>query len=343
MSPLISFSRSLVCVLCCCAVSAYAQVITSLTTNPPASIRGLSVSADGAIWASGSKGWTARSADGGSTWSWNQLKNYQDLDFRDIHAFSSSSAITVSAGSPAVILLTEDGGLNWKEVYRDSRPEIFLDGLSFYNHRRGLIYGDPIAGQLQLLETTDGGTSWKNISARNPGRLAEGEAAFAASGTGIFTKPGGDTWIATGGRKSRIFYSPDFGNNWRAIECPIIQGEASTGIFSLNFYSRSRGAVAGGDYAKDTLRRNNMLYTRNGGRSWHLPEVAPHGYRSVILHLDKRRLVASGTSGTDMSADGGKTWKPVTSEGFHTAAAARDGRSVYLAGSGGRIARLDLR
>src|SRR5690606_3743308 len=122
---------------------------------------------------------------------------------RDIEAFSAEEAIVVSAGSPAVILLTKDGGNSWKEVYRNVHPDIFLDGMDFWSRQRGLIFGDPILSRMILLKTVDEGESWVDISSNNPISLDTGEAAFAASGTGIRAFNSGTALIATGGRRSR--------------------------------------------------------------------------------------------------------------------------------------------
>jgi hypothetical protein len=44
----------------------------------------------------------------------------------------------------------------------------------------------------------------------------------------------------------------------------------------------------------------------------------------------------------DISSDGGMNWRLVTRDGFHVCGKAKKGKSVFLAGSNGRIARLLL-
>ena len=85
-----------------------AQTIQILHKDKDTSLRGLSVVDNSIAWVSGSKGWTALSRDGGLTWEWKQIKGYENLDFRDIEGFSDTKAIIVSAGTPAVILLTDE-------------------------------------------------------------------------------------------------------------------------------------------------------------------------------------------------------------------------------------------
>ena len=314
------------------------QTLIPLASGKNTSLRGLSVVDETVAWASGSKGWTARSINGGKTWIWKQIPGYENLDFRDIEAFSANRALLLSAGTPAVILLTTDGGSVWKEVYRNDSPEIFLDGMDFWDADRGLIYGDPIKSKLVLLKTRNGGVNWENISQNNTINLMVGEASFAASGTAIRCDSKGNTWIATGGSKSRIFYSSDYGNSWKVNDCPIIQGKSSTGPFSIAFYTKKIGIAVGGDYLIDSSRVNNLILTRNSGKAWLKPFSSTLGYRSAVEYMSKLRLIATGPGGTDISNDGGKTWTNLSKIGYHTVRKAKSGKLVLLTGSDGRIA-----
>ena len=314
------------------------QTLIPLASGKNTSLRGLSVVDETVAWASGSKGWTARSINGGKTWIWKQILGYENLDFRDIEAFSANRALLLSAGTPAVILLTTDGGSVWKEVYRNDSPEIFLDGMDFWDAERGLIYGDPIKSKLVLLKTSNGGVNWENISQNNTINLMVGEASFAASGTAIRCDSKGNTWIATGGSKSRIFYSSDYGNSWKVNDCPIIQGKSSTGPFSIAFYTKKIGIAVGGDYLIDSSRVDNLLLTRNSGKAWLKPFSSTFGYRSAVEYMSKLRLIATGPGGTDISNDGGKTWTNLSKIGYHTVRKAKSGKLVLLTGSDGRIA-----
>ncbi len=322
--------------------SGSSQTLIPLQSGKTTSIRGLSVVNNSVAWISGSNGWIAHTRDAGKTWAWKQLEGYEKLDFRDIEAFSAKKALTVSAGSPAVILLTTNGGINWKEVYRNNSPDIFLDGMDFWSNKQGIIYGDPINGKMQLLKTKDGGNTWENISDNLNIKLTEGEASFAASGTAIRCRPGGKIWIATGGTQSRIFYSDDFAKTWQAFPCPIIQGQNSTGPFSLAFSTNQNGIVVGGDYLKDTLRNNNLLFTNDGGKTWLKPTNTTFGYRSAVEYISEKIVIATGTSGTDTSQDGGLTWQNFSKTGFNSVRKAKKGNWVLLTGNKGQISALNL-
>lgn len=322
----------------------YVQVLCAQTlipqhSGPKTSLRGLSVVNDSVAWVSGSNGTWAISTDAGLNWKWDQLGSYDKLDFRDIEAFSDRKAVMVNAGTPSVILLTDDGGISWKEVYRNESSEIFLDGIDFWDDKNGIIYGDPINGQMVLLKTSDGGNSWINISSNNHIALIRGEASFAASGTGIRCGKNGKVWIATGGAQSRIFYSADYGKSWNAYACPIIQGKSSTGPFSIAFY-KNKGIAVGGDYLQDTSRINNTLLSADKGQTWNQVVIPTFGYRSAVEYLSPKVLVATGPGGTDLSINAGKSWQKLSDDGYHTVRKAKSGKLVLLSGSNGKIAQI---
>ena len=196
---------------------------------------------------------------------------------------------------------------------------------------------------MQLLTTDDGGLTWKDASSALQIELATGEAAFAASGTSIRTFAGGKVWVATGGMRSNIYASEDYGLNWKKYNCPILQGENSTGAFSIDFYDANQGIVVGGDYQKDKENNNNVLLTRDGGKSWEKPFRPVFGFRSGVIWYDQNNCFATGTSGTDVSKNGGQNWYHISDESFNVIKKAKKGTLVLLAGNKGLIYSLKVK
>ena len=325
--------------LCCCCLlhfllPAMAQQkktvygVKVIARTPVKSIRGLSVVTDSILWASGTGGMVGRSTDGGSHWNWAQVRGCDSCDWRSLYAFDANKAIVLNAGAPAFIFFTGDGGHSWKQVFYDNRPGVFFDALQFFNEQSGIAIGDPLDNKFTVIRTHNGGRSWKADAAASLPAAAPGEAIFAASGTSLVTLPGNNVYFATGGNVARLFTS---GTNWKAYTIPAAQGSSSTGIFSIAFLDRQRGIAVGGDYKQDTARKGNCLLTANGGRSWYAPITPPGGYRSCVAYITPQLLIATGTSGTDISEDGGKNWQKA-GDGFNVAAKARKGNMVYLAG-----------
>lgn len=332
----------IVLLLLSCSAFSQTYYLAQKTQGTNTSLRGLSIVSDSVAWVSGSNGHVGKTTDGGATWKWFKPKGYEKLDFRDIEAFDDKKAIIVNAGSPAYILLTVDGGKTWKETYKNADSAIFLDGMDFWDENRGIIFGDPINKKMQLLETTNGGLEWKDISGNLTIEMAEGEAGFAASGTSIKTLGSGKVWIATGGMISNIYASDNYGKDWKVNKCPIWQGEASTGPFSIDFFDDKTGIVVGGNYMKDKENTNNALYTKDGGKTWTKPQKPVGGYRSGVLYIKEKVSFATGTSGTDVSNDGGLNWYTISEASFNAIKKAKNGNLVLLVGNKGNIYSLKI-
>jgi hypothetical protein len=121
---------------------------------------------------------------------------------------------------------------------------------------------------------------------------------------------------------------------------PIMQGKETTGANSLAVYKMKKAVVVGGDFSKDTISSNNCVLIDLGKKaSFSIPQTPPHGYRSCVIYMDEKTLLTCGTSGIDISRDGGKNWKLVAKDGFHVCQKAKTGTAVFLAGNE-RIAKL---
>ncbi len=297
------------------------------------SFRGLSVVDDSVAWLGGSKGSVGLSTDGGHTWKFSTIKGFEKTEFRSIYAFDAKTAIVANAGSPAYILRTVDGGLSWNEVYRNTDSLAFFDGIDFWNSTNGMIYGDPIKHKMLMLVTQDAGLTWEKEN--NPPDLADGEASFAASGTGIRCVGQSMVFIATGGKYSGLITNGKHAQLWDLIKTPILQGENSQGIFSLAFLGTKKIIIVGGDYLKETQTEKHVFYTTNGGKIWKFPKTPTGGYRECVEFINKNTVIAVGPSGSDISLNGGKDWKPMAnSANLHVVRKARNGSLIIAAGKG---------
>lgn len=320
---------------------AFAQTIELLTSGRSVSIRGLCPVTDEVVWVSGSHGTVGRSLDGGKTWQWITVKEFEKTDFRDIEAFNAQTAIIMGIGEPARILKTTDGGANWKVVFTDSTKGMFLDAMDFYDNKHGVVVGDPIDSKFFIAKTTNGGNTWHKTPAIMQSNAVSGEACFASSGSNIHYFRNKDFLFVSGGRVSRLH--DDAGG--RTI--PVIQGKESTGANSIAV--RSDGPrvantfiITGGDFTNDKDTTLNCVLTNDGGHTWIHPTTRPHGYRSCVTYISNKKLLCCGTSGVDLSTDSGMTWRLISSNGFHVCRKAKKGKMVFLAGSNGRIAKLVL-
>ncbi|MGF7073515.1 WD40/YVTN/BNR-like repeat-containing protein [Mucilaginibacter sp. R-33] len=317
-----------------------AQTITVLQQDKPTSIRGLSVVNDNTAWISGSKGYIAKTNNGGKTWSWQQIKGYEKYDFRDIEAFNDQEAVIMSSGTPSLILKTVDGGQTWQEKYRKTDTTYFLDAMDFADNLHGYILGDPINGKFLLLETKDGGETW-NESKNAPDALP-GEASFAASGTCLRVSGKEAIYIVSGGSNARLISLQPYNNQWQYSNLPLTHGKSSEGAFSISI-GQNAGIIVGGDYASDkktdsvaTIRAVHPVLTFTP------PQTGPAGFQSSVEHIKSGIFLSTGTPGSNITTDGGKTWKQIDSTSFNVCRKAKHGKLVLLAGNGGKIAVLKL-
>jgi beta-galactosidase len=313
-------------------------------TGRSASLRGLSAVSGKIAWASGSGGTWLRTTDGGVTWIVGTVPGASELDFRDVQAFDADRALLLSAGLPAKVFLTTDGGRSWKECYSNDAPGIFFDSMAFWDEKRGVAVSDPVDGGFFIIVTGDGGQTWERIPPENIPPALPGEAAFAAGGTCVTVEGEGNAWFCTGGGAAgRVFRSGDWGRTWSAAETPLAAGAPSKGCFSVAFADSLRGVVVGGDYREEGATERNAAITEDGGLTWRLVEGAqPSGFRSCVAFLPGsagRVLVTVGPNGSDYSPDGGLTWVRFSEIGYHTLSFAEDGCG-WAAGSEGRAAVL---
>jgi hypothetical protein len=327
--------------VCLISVSANAQkqTIKIVETKKRVSMRGLSVVTDDIIWASGTGGNVARSTNGGNSFTWIKVPGYEKMDFRDIEAFDSNTAVIMGIANPAVILKTKDGGQTWRKVFEDTAKGAFLDAMDFNKTGTGYVVGDPIDElNLYMLVTDNNGDSWAKTpvfrSGLPGGTMQEGEAFFASSGTNIKLQ-GNHPIFASGGKSSNLFYVAE------KYLLPIMQGKETTGANSLAVFNYDKAIVVGGDFSKDTISSNNCVLIDLLGRDvkFSIPKTPPHGYRSCVIYLSRRKLLTCGTSGVDISKDGGKNWKLIAKDGFHVCQKAKNGKAVFLAGNE-KIAKL---
>ena len=327
----------LLSILLLCSITGMCQSVKLLNSGTIASLRGLSPVSDKIIWASGNKGSVGLSVDGGNNWQWFTVKGYETSDFRDIEGFSATAAVIMGTSAPAYILKTKDGGNNWEVVYQNKDTGMFLDAMDFLNDRKGVVIGDPVNHHIFLAQTTDGGNTWLAVPTNERPIMDSGEACFASSGTNIRFLKNNNYYYITGGVRSRLFIKT------KTFSLPILQGQETTGANSIAIKNANKMIVVGGDFNVPVSTTKICYITDDGGKTWRSPGQGPYGYRSCIEYLDKNRWITCGLNGVDFTLDDGKTWKPISAEGFNVCRKAKKGRSVFFAGANGKIGKLKSR
>ena len=309
--------------------------------NTDASFRGLSAVNENVAWVSGTKGTVGRTIDGGKTWEVIRVPEAEQLDFRDIEAFSANIAyiLSIGNGEASRIYKTTDGGKTWKLQFKNAQPEAFFDAMAFWDEQHGIAMSDPVDGRFLLISTDDGGAHWNPIPPAQIPLALKGEGGFAASGTCLVTQGKSNVWLASGGAATaRVYRSTNRGKTWTVHETPILAGLASAGIFSAHFKDSRNGMIVGGDYSKPNEVGKTVALTNDGGQTWKLMS-SNLPFRSGVFFV-KGKWIAVGTSGSDISSDNGASWQKLDSENYNAVSFTKSGVG-WAAGPKGRIAKFE--
>jgi photosystem II stability/assembly factor-like uncharacterized protein len=258
-------------------------------------------------------------------------------DFRSI-AFANNNIYVLNAGTPANMYALNTFGNSCASnlIYTETGEKVFYDSM-FIDAKTGLgiVIGDPTEDCLSILLTENSGKNWKKIPCNKLPKTVDGEAAFAASDTNVKIVDG-VIFIISGGTKSRLFTSEDKGITWQVFDTPIIQGEAMTGAFSMDFYNKRKGIIVGGNYENQKDNSINKAITKDGGKTWEIvSKDKAFGYASCVQFMPKSRgkvLYTCGTSGVYYSTNFGEKWTKILDDTDFYALRFSGKNNIYLAG-----------
>jgi len=270
---------------------------------------------------------------------------YEDslVNFRAISA-TQEAVFILSIGNPGILYkigYDKDSETNIEEVYSEKGAKVFYDAIAFFFFLEGIAMGDPTDDCLSVIITRDGGNNWNKIACESLPKIESGEAAFAASNSNISVYKN-HVWMVTGGKKARVFHSPDRGITWEVFETSIIQGKAMTGIYSVDFLNEKTGIIFGGNWDQKDFNEGNKAITHDGGKTWSLLSNGKEpGYRSSVKFVPGTKgndIVAVGSPGISYSDDAGNTWQELSKEGFYAIEFVND--TLAFASGRNKISRL---
>lgn len=330
------------------------QMQTSGTT---ASFRGID-SVDGtAAWASGTEGTVLKTIDGGLHWQKCAVpdgdKDGATLDFRGVQAWDAQTAIVMASGpgEKSRLYKTVDGCKSWKLLYENpDTPDGFFD--SFWinpAYGKGILLGDPVKGRFVVLETLDGGKTWRRSDSKGLKIGSKPIAAFAASNSLLpHFAAGYEHGFVTGGQGGAFLFHKWGQGDWSKNPIPLAGGTEASGAFSIAYrvtiphctdcagpFKQFTLAI-GGDYTKPNDSSGTAAWSSDGGEHWTASATPPHGYRSTVQYSDTLHVwITAGTNGSDLSRDDGRTWQPLDNGAWNALSL------PFIVGPKGRIARLN--
>jgi photosystem II stability/assembly factor-like uncharacterized protein len=323
---------------------ALAQSFTVQNSNTTENLRGLSAVSPSVIWASGTHGTYLRTVDGGTTWTAGHVEGAENLDFRDVQAFSADEAYLLAAGpgDQSRIYKTTNAGKNWFMQFTNTEPKGFFDCMAFWDRTHGIALGDPLDGEFELI-TTEDGEHWRPMSEAAGPRSLSQEGAFAASGTCVVTQGTNNIWFVTGGFSARVFRSANRGQTWSATDLPVVKDNASAGAFSLAFDGQGRAVIGGGDY-QHPERTPTLTYSDDGGFTWQNLPFGQQSYFSAVAvdPANHRHLLAVGSAHAAYADDlGSGIWKAWWDLNLNAATYLGHGEAIAV-GPQGKIVKFTL-
>jgi photosystem II stability/assembly factor-like uncharacterized protein len=215
-------------------------------------------------------------SDAGLSWKWLQV----------VHEPNVADQLTVGADGLWIrygtrLYRSHDEGVTWTQTFGPpaDRPYVSLDAVWFFDQNKGLALG--IDGQ--LLETSNGGQSWRQGSSTVGGSTVRRKLQFVSSSTG---------WMSSGVGLSK---TSDGGATWSTPASEM------SGVDDFHFVDADHGwAISGGQF---------LFHSTNGGSSWVRQFDLP-GYARAVRFIDTQVGVVGRFDGSILrTEDGGATWQ----------------------------------
>ena len=248
----------------------------------------------------------------------------KNLQFRAL-AQGKNHFYAINIESPAYHFTISKKDLKINSYIIDSSKTVFVDSYIFDSKlKRGIAISDPsesLDSNPKFFSEHKPDIANKLIKPNFP-KYFEGEAHFAASNSNIAMK-NDLVWIASGGMKARIFkFNWNNPFSWQVYETPFVQGNSTSGIYSIDFYDSNFGIAVGGDYTKQEENFNNIATTIDGGKTWQIRASGENaGYSTCVKFRPGTKgkdIIAIGDQHISLSQDYGKTWKKISNEkGFY--------------------------
>lgn len=318
--------------------NAYAQAIATLiekrkAVNSAPRLQSLSITAQGRIWASGTKGSVVTSTDNGLTWQSRTVPNASNLQFRDIWAQDNTVYLLAAGeGKKSQLYRSDNNGNDWTLQYTMPHENGFINCFDFWNKQQGIVFGDNIDNKLFILSTNDGGKHWQRLESA-PQAQANGEGGFSASGSCVRIAKNNDVWISTGAtNRARLLRSSNYGQSWHSTPLPYPSGETA-GIFSVipnsqwTFGGRMTPPISTGyKLVNQQWQSTNDIILKGA-----IYGSDSYGDNVIVVNPD----------GVALSNDNGNNWQRISNDSYWVVEFDKEG-TAWLAGPKGKISSITV-
>jgi len=228
-----------------------------------------------AVLAVGERGHVIRSTNCGLTWQQIIVPTRSTLN----SIFFLNDKLGWSVGHDSVILKTQDGGKNWKQIYKDSKAEQPLLDVLFISEKKGFAVGAYGA----LLTTQDGGGTWETGPIYGEDDFHLYRISYSMDGDLLVT-----------GEAGSIYLSNNQGSDWHKIKSPY-QGT----FFGNQILTNGKLLVFG--------MRAHLYASEDLGQNWFQIQLPMDTSLEDSLITKTGEIVIVGASGVVMKGnDNGK-------------------------------------
>ncbi|MBD3408798.1 MAG: T9SS type A sorting domain-containing protein [Ignavibacteriales bacterium] len=312
------------------SVGLFAQVVEELTVTDAGNLKGISITADGALWLGDDAGNVFKSGDMGMNWS----------------KLTATPLAPTNGGAAVMSITGVDNGEAYvatsNSVFRFhtlglSKDEVLTDGAAWFNKVEVMSNGDawvfgddPGDGNYDIRVTTDDGANWNSL-ATEP---ATGDGSWGWSNA-VFKFDDDHMWFGT--NSDDVFYTTDGGATWSVSDIP-------SGTYARSFaFATTTTGVAG-------TQDGTCLWTTDGGATWTAATTNPAsgaGNRVYVGAIGVHDFIAAVGDKIILSNDGGDTWTVIHTETdgesyeyLAVDVAASGVYTAYAVASGGKLTKV---
>jgi photosystem II stability/assembly factor-like uncharacterized protein len=276
---------------------------------------------DNVAWVCGASGKVLKTTNKGANWVDKSGTIPTTYALYNVYAWNTNvCVITGVAGTNTSIFTTSDGGTTWTTANTHAG---FGDDMFMTSATDAYFIGDPIAGNWDLLKSTNAGFNWATWSTL-PTTNTSGTYNNAA------WQQGNQVWFESVGL-STIHYTSNLGVNWSSQTIPLAE------LTAICFNSATNG-LAGGSSTSPGL-----LKTTNSGVNWTtLTNPYPTSSTSGIVGASTTYWLSQQGTGISISTNEGTSWTTAYTApagNFYHMTKSRAGATIWAVRSNGGISR----
>ena len=211
-----------------------------------------------------------------------QYINHGKIDYK-IHIYGVGRV-----GSPANMMVSHDGGLNWTSNSMNKDCKMLFD-IKMFDKNNGIVCAasdeDMEKSNALILKTSDGGKTWKKVYQSNRPFEGTWKASFPTKEVGYVTiqsyNPDPNV------KQQRIAKTTDGGETWNEIN---LVEDAGAREFGIGFIDENHGFVG---------TMNSGYETKDGGKTWTKVNLGM-ACNKIRIYKDANRKVYGYAIGVDV-------------------------------------------